>query len=428
MTPRQTVADRRLERLPPPGEQVIAGIAATLVRLLLGRRSRGIGRDDGETGDVDLRARRTARELFDGAAVEITRLEVHGAEVAAGGQDPVDEARAFEQVLPIDVGDHPHAGDDVADSDVGRPLATMHFAHCGIGRRPVGRQSCVEPAQSRSDPWILIAQAVNELDHERARSHRFFVGGEHFRRRPGSAFADAEQAVGQCVRAPTRRTIGDGLFRQTPKILDEHDPQCDRHRPQFADRQRLHLLVGVDIANQHVGVEATVGMGDECPGETEDAGIARERTRGELGKLPVETRRQIGPDLSDPTLDQMVVVDEPFGGGGDGFGLFERLYGGAIGREQSRCIVTKPMRELVASRRISFDCLRRRQAARMIFQAFDSKQLFANGCRAVPGRRRHAGSEQAMNESCQLNLSSASLHSMRPGTADDHAHTEGRRR
>ena len=55
-------------------------------------------------------------------------------------------------------------------------------------------------------------------------------------------------------------------------------------------------------------------MGDEGPGDAEHPRIAGERAIAQLGQLAVVARRQIGADLADLLLDQMVIVEQPFGG------------------------------------------------------------------------------------------------------------------
>ncbi len=52
----------------------------------------------------------------------------------------------------------------------------------------------------------------------------------------------------------------------------------------------------------------TVGMGHECPGQAEDAGIAHKRPVSQLGQLTVEAWRQVVANFADLRLDQVVVV------------------------------------------------------------------------------------------------------------------------
>ena len=85
-------------------------------------------------------------------------------------------------------------------------------------------------------------------------------------------------------------------------------------------------LVGAHEAAQHLGVEAAVGVRDEGPGEAEHARIAGERPVGELGQLAVVARRQVVADLADLLFDEVVVVEQPFGGRRDGPALVDRAW------------------------------------------------------------------------------------------------------
>ena len=146
-----------------------------------------------------LRAVRTARQLLDGAAVEIARREIHLGKAAAGGKYVVDEADALEQFRPIDVGDQAHTGDDVAYRDVRGALPVVFVAHDRVGRRSLRRQTLVEPGQRWRDPRILVAQSVHELDRERVRQPGALVTREHHRHRFGRVSASAQQTVGEAV-------------------------------------------------------------------------------------------------------------------------------------------------------------------------------------------------------------------------------------
>ena len=83
------------------------------------------------------------------------------------------------------------------------------------------------------------------------------------------------------------------LLRKPSQIFDQHDLQCDRRRPKFADHQRLDRLIGVDEADEDVGVEAAVGVGDKRPSHAEHARVAGERARGEFRQLPIVAGRQL---------------------------------------------------------------------------------------------------------------------------------------
>ena len=293
-------------------------------------------------------------------------------------------------MLPVDIGYQAQAGDDVANGDVRCALLAMDIAHHRVGRRLLHRQTLVEPGQRRRDLRILIAQPMHELDREGLRKRPALMRRKHDGDRFGRPAARAQQAVGETVRRmPLGAALGD-LLREASEILDQNDPQRDRHRPEFADGERLHLLIGSHEANQHLGVEAAIGMGDERPRYAEHPGIARERARRELGKLSVVSGRQVRADLVDLLFDEMIIVDQPFGCGRDGATLVDRLDGGTIGGEQNGPIVGETPRQKLSLGRSRRHDLRDRKTARMVLEAFDAEQFFANGFLAVPRRQRRA--------------------------------------
>jgi hypothetical protein len=86
-----------------------------------------------------------ACEVFDCVAIEIARREIHVLEGAAGLEDVIDQADALEQLRPIDVGDEPHAGDDVAHGDAAGDLPLVLATDDGFGSRSLPGQLLVEP-------------------------------------------------------------------------------------------------------------------------------------------------------------------------------------------------------------------------------------------------------------------------------------------
>ena len=100
---------------------------------------------DGAVRDLDLGAIRAARQFLDGAAIEIARREIHLGKSARSGEHVVDKADALEQLSPIDVGDHAHAGDDVAYRHGRSALPLVFVAHDRVGSGSLRRQTLVEP-------------------------------------------------------------------------------------------------------------------------------------------------------------------------------------------------------------------------------------------------------------------------------------------
>ncbi|MFI5020967.1 MAG: hypothetical protein ACHQRJ_04855 [Alphaproteobacteria bacterium] len=80
-------------------------------------------------------------------------------------------------------------------------------------------------------------------------------------------------------------------------------------------------------------------MRDEGPGEAEHARIAFQRPFRDLGKLAVEAGRKIVLDLADLLVDDVIIVDQPFGRRRDRTVVVGRPRQRAIGIEQNLAIV-----------------------------------------------------------------------------------------
>ena len=134
---------------------------------------------DCRAGNVEFGAVGAARQFLDGAAIKIARREIHVAKRAAGREHVVHQADALEQLRPVGVGNHAHAGDDVAHRDDAGPLPLVFVVHDRVCRRSLRGEMLVEPCQRRGDPGILIAQTVHELDGEGVGQERAVALCEH---------------------------------------------------------------------------------------------------------------------------------------------------------------------------------------------------------------------------------------------------------
>ena len=114
--------------------------------------------------------RRAAGQLLDRAAVEIAGREIHRGEGACRAQPLIDQADALEQLRPVDVGDQPHAGDDVAHGDVGRALPLLRVLHHLIDRSALQPEPLLQPAERGRRSRILVSQPLCELRGEDART------------------------------------------------------------------------------------------------------------------------------------------------------------------------------------------------------------------------------------------------------------------
>ena len=173
----------------------------------------------------------------------------------------------------------------------------------------LGDQPLLKPFQGGRDAWVPIAETLDDLHDESCGDVVVLLAVVKQRALIGRLAVHSQQAIGNAVRLFPLHTTAHDAACGAPQVLDEHDSQCDRNRPQFADRQGLHALIGAHETAQRFDFETTVTVCDTGPRDAEDAGIADERTVGELRQLPIETRRQIAADFADLLLDQMVVVE-----------------------------------------------------------------------------------------------------------------------
>ena len=142
-------------------------------------------------------------------------------------------------------------------------------------------------------------------------------------------------------------------------------------------------------------------MGNERPDHPVHPRIAYQRAVAELGKLAIVSRRQIGADFADLLFDEMVVVEQPLGGGRDGPALVGRLRDAAIGLEQDTLVLPQPDSQRLARGDEGRDRLMGGQAFGVLLQALDAEQLAANGIFIVPkgnnGREPEGAPQQAIS-------------------------------
>ena len=203
---------------------------------------------------------------------------------------------------------------------------------------------------------------------------------------------------------PASAMGGGDLVGEAAQVLDQHDAQGDRDGPELADGQRLHALIGDQIAAQRLGIEMAVGVGDEGPGEAEHPRIARERPLGELRQLTIVAGRQVLADLADLRFDEMVVVEQPFGGRHDAPPGLDLRDAGAVGREQDGGVLAQPPAQRRNPGRPRGHGLRPREALGVLLQTIDAEQLRAGRRRIRPGRgsRRSTRTRRSKRRSCAL--------------------------
>ena len=117
-------------------------------------------------GDLELCGRRPAGQLLDRASVGVAGRKIHCGKGAICAQALVDEANALEPLGPVDIGDQPHAGDDIAHGDVGCPAAALLVLHRPVDGLPLESEALFQPSKRRRLFRILVSQPLCELRGE----------------------------------------------------------------------------------------------------------------------------------------------------------------------------------------------------------------------------------------------------------------------
>ncbi len=140
-------------------------------------------------------------------------------------------------------------------------------------------------------------------------------------------------------------------------------------------------------------------MRDERPREAEDARIAGERAFCEFWQLAIVAGRQVVADLADLFLDEVIVVEQPFGGRHHAPAALQFFGARAVGREQDGGVVVEPRVQRQNSRWRLRHRLRGGEALRVLLEPFDTEQLFAHR-RTVGPRRRRQVTPRDMSKNC----------------------------
>ena len=211
-------------------------------------------------------------------------------------------------------------------------------------------------------------------------------------------FSESAYAGAEAVRVLARGATAQDALGSPPQILDQHDAERDCDGPQFADGEGLDLLVRPHEAHQRVWFKVAVGVGNECPGDTEHARVAGERTGCELRQLAIVTGRQVLPDFTNLGFHQMIVVQQPLGRRSNRPVFIDGARDGAISAEQHHFVGTEAHPERPAACRLQRDQLGCRQAGRMFLESLDAEELVPHQALVVPGRSGCESREPATTE------------------------------
>jgi hypothetical protein len=158
-------------------------------------------------------------------------------------------------------------------------LRTVTFAalwRCSSSRTTLsgdapGLQQLLDALQRRGNVRITVAQALHQLHGERARQGLAQVDTEDPGYRLRRARRRTEQAVRQGIGCFPLGAAAHDAVGTAAQVLDQHQAQHARQRPQFTDCESFDALVGGDEALQQLGSK-WLSCGRRSSG---DAGIAK---------------------------------------------------------------------------------------------------------------------------------------------------------
>ncbi len=337
---------------------------------------------------LELRVPRAAGEQLDLGPAQVPRRGVHFCEPRLGSEGFVHQTDGLEESGPVDRGHPVHAGDDVADRDIGGALGMLLPGNHLVGRRPLGAQRLVEPIEDRHDRGVLVAKPLEELHGERVGQGADAQLLQNVVPRRRLRAAQTQQLVRQLVGHGPRLAGADDQLRQAPQVLHQGHPEVDGDRPPLADGQRLNALVGADELLQRLQLEPAVAVRDVGPGQPVDPRVSREVALGDLGQQAVIALREVVANVPDLFVDDVEVVEQPLRGRRDRLSLPHRLGDVPVSSQENPRVVIDPGEEIQSFRGLLSRALGRGQALGVLLQPLHTEDLGTD--RLLHVRRRHA--------------------------------------
>ena len=168
--------------------------------------------------------------MLDGTSIAVAGREVERGETRSVHEASIDQAEAFKDIGPVNARDEVHAGNDIADGDVGGTLTLLSPLYQLIDGGALQTDSTLQPAHHGVSARIDTAQALGQLGDERCRQRCLAL-------RQGGGVQGVMLAFGnqpltcQGVGVIACRLFIDDLLGKPAKVLDQHDAQRDGHRP-----------------------------------------------------------------------------------------------------------------------------------------------------------------------------------------------------
>ena len=207
----------------------------------------------------------------------------------------------------------------VADRDlVGGLLLVSDCTSCSIVRPDSDSRCSIQVSGSASAALCPCSRrassATNELTiggFERAMSAITRI------RLFGIVLGDVHHLVGPRIGPVPVDRAGRDPGADAAQVLDQRQPQHDRNRPQLAQLERRHRLVGRHEAGKALRVDPAVAVRDRLERDVVDArqpGGGPVRQARQLAAVPLG---QVPLGRADLLFDQVEVVEQPFRGGRD---------------------------------------------------------------------------------------------------------------
>ncbi|MCY1519163.1 hypothetical protein D9M68_539080 [compost metagenome] len=216
-------------------------------------------------------------------------------------------AHRFDEVAPLDLADHAQGRDDVADREVGRGLRVLRVAD---QRRAVGAV-LFGPAHQRGHVVaVLDGQALPQLREVAVlQAVALQCAVEHVE----VLHREVRRCVPGRVRDLARDLVLGNALGHAAQVFEQHHAQGGGQRPQLAEHEFVDVLIGVEEGREQRLVEHAVGVRHIGPRNAVHARQPRQRRRDELGQACVVAARHAVMDLLELRLDEVEVVEQPFG-------------------------------------------------------------------------------------------------------------------
>ena len=229
-----------------------------------------------------------------------------------------DQAHPFEKSFPVESAQQLHTGDHVADRHLIGRQPLLFLARQIVDRVDLQAQSLGHLCQANPPLFrIRFAQPIHQVHQQhRMRGSRSRRGWLRLTSPPR-----LDQPLGMPPMFPRRQNMA----AQSPQVFYQHQPQHDRDGPDLAAGERRDALVGLDEARNELVIETAVGMHHQLVGQFIDPGKTGPGAFLELGELVIEPTRKVLADLAELFLDDVVIIEHPFGSRSDRLPVPRRL-------------------------------------------------------------------------------------------------------